>query len=147
MDSFNHYFTWLLSRVRSLEEELQYSTEILPFCSFSSKKQFAWIVSSSWALQLQSHWQSCQQHRTEAHTFQLISYLSVWGLSVLYLCCPCTQAWDQASTPAHLDVFSPMAESSWAGFSVLFCSCFFFIFFPYIKGCSHQQLQPRLRSS
>lgn len=47
MDSFNHYFTLFLSRVRSLEEEGQYSTEVLPFRGFSSEKKFPWIVSSS----------------------------------------------------------------------------------------------------
>lgn len=126
-DSFTYYFTPLLSRVRSLEEELQYSMEVLPFFSVSSKKQFPWIVSSSWALQLQSHCRAASSTRTEAHTLNLISRLSVWGLAVLYLCCPCTQAWNQASTPAHLDVF---CSYGWEQLGRIF-SAFLWGFFPH----------------
>lgn len=163
MDSFNHYFTLLLSRVRSLEEEGQYSTEVLPFSSFSSKKQFPWIVSSSWALQLQSHWQSCQQHQDRgSHILVNQSFICLVHQSFLCLGPVCALS----VLPMHTGL-GPGQYSSTLGCLLLpwlraagqDFQCFSVGFFSYIKECSHQptgclwvfitahQLQPRLCSS
>lgn len=155
-DSFNHYFTWLLSRVRSLEEELEYSTEVSPFCSFSSKKQFAWILSSSWALQLQSHWQSCQQQQDRgSHISVYQSFIClgpVCALSVL----PMHTGLGPGQYSSTLGCFLlPWLRAAGQDFQCFSVELFFF----YVKGCSHQptgwlwvlttsqQLQPRLCSS
>lgn len=68
--------------------------------------------------------------------------LSVLCLSVarlqLYLCSPCAQAWHQASTLAHLDLFWSHGWEQLGRFSVLFCDSQKRAF----KGHSHQTTLP-----
>lgn len=106
MDSFSHYFTQLLTGSGPWRKSCNTAQRFCPFAVFPAKSSFPglWAVAKLCSCNLSGR--AASSTRTEAHTLQLISHLSVWGMSVLYLCCPCTQAWDQASTPAHLDVFS-----------------------------------------
>ena len=67
----------------------------------------------------------------------------------LYLCCPCAQAWDQASTLAHLDLFWSHSWQQLGRFPALFCDSQKRAFTPTNKLCdltTSHQLQPRFCS-
>lgn len=110
-DHCNHYFTWPLQRVRSQEEEMPDSSKGYFLCVF--------LPATGTFSRL---WTAVELHGCDLASKQSLAQLMSPPSSVaclqLCLCCPCAQAWDQASTLAHLDLFWSHGCRDFQGFSV-----------------------------